>query len=745
MKWFQNGNIILLIFLHLIFLQSKGQQSDEFQQHLIFLQQLDNPEEIPEFFHQIRLNWKNLSLDTLSYQANQLISHCKEDPLKEIWAHRIYAIALSDDQKEFTMAMEQYNQLLEKSRLFGNDFLYAEALVITGQFYDSNLLYEKALKFYYQTIEFAIYKQGLNKLVSQSFHLAGSLNYKVYNYRQSIDDFNSFIEIMLKEDQVTSLDRFELMNAYNTIGLAYKLLNEYEKAIEEFNKSLEVAIETENNFWIGLIHGNIGLTYLKLKKYDLAESFLLMQLENRTQAQQIGGDVYLDLIDLYLELDNMKMVETYFDSLNHLNVEWDLPYTFRKLRQEGEIFFKKADYQKSASTLLEAMEKRDALYSREEAERLSRIKAISETLRFQEEAEQLAKQNLLQQQEINNKNIAIVTGMLLLGFSLIIGFILFRVNSRIKKQRNKIHEQSQLLIKKGAEINKQNKALQANQERLNHQNKELVNALNQLKETKSQLVHSEKMASIGVLTAGLAHELNNPINYIKSGVLGLKKSLDILLQTNKIYDTIDESNYKEKLREIEEFKTQYQFEKVVALLEKIPDNIVSGTKKTSQIIKGLDAVSNKEKGKIELYNLTEGIETNLKLVSKRLGKNIEVIKQLNSTPKIPSYFNTIDQVLLNILLNAIQAIPEKGKIWITTETKGKNVLIAIKDNGRGMNEEVKNQIFLPFYTTKEVGQGTGLGLYISHEIIKAHKGSIEVISQNGEGTEFIICLPLNGQ
>jgi len=167
-----------------------------------------------------------------------------------------------------------------------------------------------------------------------------------------------------------------------------------------------------------------------------------------------------------------------------------------------------------------------------------------------------------------------------------------------------------------------------------------------------------------------------------------------------------------------------------------------GAKRTADIVKGLRNFSRMDEGVKKLSDINAGIQSTLVMLKNEIKNRIEVELVLGDIPKLLCYSGKINQALLNLLSNAKDAISGKGKIRVETKCDSDNVYISIKDNGVGMSEEVKNKIFEPFFTTKDVGKGTGLGLSITYGIIEDHKGKIEVKSEEGEGTEFFITLPI---
>lgn len=286
-------------------------------------------------------------------------------------------------------------------------------------------------------------------------------------------------------------------------------------------------------------------------------------------------------------------------------------------------------------------------------------------------------------------------------------------------------------------------------EELEEKNVELAVTLNDLKETQSQLLMVEKMASLGQLTAGIAHEINNPINFVSANIRPLKMDIADLLDVLDKYDHIkhDDQTLKTKLEEIDNFKEQIDIDYVKNEINTLLAGIEDGAKRTSEIVKGLKNFSHLDEGEIKLANVNSGIESTLVLLRSSIPENITVEMKLGELPLIECYPGKLNQVIMNILNNAIQAM-EKHKdvsihrLRIDSYLKDEQVHICIEDTGIGMTKEVKDKIFDPFFTTKDVGEGTGLGMSIAFGIIESHQGVIEIDSTPGVGTKVTLKLPL---
>ena len=274
-----------------------------------------------------------------------------------------------------------------------------------------------------------------------------------------------------------------------------------------------------------------------------------------------------------------------------------------------------------------------------------------------------------------------------------------------------------------------------------------------LKEAESHLVNAEKMASIGQLTAGISHEINNPINFVVSNIKPLKRDMnEILMVLEKYNDITDGVNLKEKLKNINDLKEKLDLNYTIQEINLLLTGIADGANRTAEIVKGLRYFSHIDNDALTQCDVHVGIDSTLSILTNNITNgNINIIKNYGGFSQIECYPGKLNQVFMNIINNAIHAVLDKkysgaqGTIVITTKLVGNNVEISIKDNGIGIPKKDLRKVFEPFYTTKEVGKGTGLGLSIVYGIINSHNGRIDIISKENEGAEFIITLPIKPQ
>lgn len=283
------------------------------------------------------------------------------------------------------------------------------------------------------------------------------------------------------------------------------------------------------------------------------------------------------------------------------------------------------------------------------------------------------------------------------------------------------------------------------------QSTENVNDMNvRLQANQQQLVQSEKMASLGQLAAGVAHEINNPIGYITSNLGTLCEYLDTLNILVAEYSTLTMAMQKGRrdkamsaLKKVHSLRKQDDIDFILEDVKVLLNESIEGTRRVRDIVVNLKSFARLDEAVQKSADLNECLESTVKIVWNELKYKCSLNKDLNPIPQINCYPGQLNQVFMNLLVNASHAIDKKGEITIHTHAEGNCVVIRISDNGSGIPEENRARLFDPFFTTKPVGKGTGLGLSISHGIIQKHNGTISVESEVGKGSAFTIQLPVD--
>jgi signal transduction histidine kinase len=281
---------------------------------------------------------------------------------------------------------------------------------------------------------------------------------------------------------------------------------------------------------------------------------------------------------------------------------------------------------------------------------------------------------------------------------------------------------------------------------LNKQNNQLERSNQELHETQQQLVQAEKMASVGQLAAGVAHEINNPIGFVSSNLSSLKEYTETYRQLgHQVLELINSDSPEIQTEAKQALLKLLNSEDLVFINEDTKDLLdesIDGLERVKNIVKDLKQFSRADSDEKQWFDINDCVTTTLNMVSNELKYHCHIEKNLNHLPDVLINIGKISQVLTNLLINAGQAISDKGQITITTEQQGNNVVVSIADNGSGIDTENLSKLFDPFFTTKAEGVGTGLGLSISYGIIQEHGGDITVTSELKKGSCFKITLPI---
>jgi PAS domain S-box-containing protein len=306
--------------------------------------------------------------------------------------------------------------------------------------------------------------------------------------------------------------------------------------------------------------------------------------------------------------------------------------------------------------------------------------------------------------------------------------------------------------KRNDEIQSLNQDLENLSSELINKNKKLENALENLERTQAQMVQSEKMASIGQLAAGVAHEINNPTSFVSSNLKSLTDYQDEMNRLIEGYRSLKEAlqalpagqlpeAVSALVKQVENIESDIDIEFILEDIGELIGDCREGTERIKKIVEDLKNFAHPGEEKMSETDINAGLESTLNVVNNELKYKATVVKEFGNLPVVSGFPQQLNQVFMNILVNAGQAIEKSGEIRIKTDLVDDMVEVRISDTGCGIPEEHRSRIFDPFFTTKEVGKGTGLGMNIAFSIVKKHKGNIRVESAVGKGTTFIIRLP----
>jgi len=518
----------------------------------------------------------------------------------------------------------------------------------------------------------------------------------VYHYNESIKIFRAIG------------DSSDLAITISNLGTLYwKKLNEPDSALllEQAAESIYVQKKEENR--LGGVYGIMGASYLS-KHNDslgLAYAYKAIPIDKKNDAQSFLAAVYRWLADFYVQKNNKDSSLYYARMAANIHISvfpMDLGDDFRNLARSYELNNKLDSAYKYQGIALATY---DSLYQ-------LRIKGLTGFQQLSFNQQQQLQQLETDKAAVQNR-IRMYTLFAGLGVALLISFFLYR-NSRQQKKANLL--------------------LQEQKQETDEQKQKAESALEELKSTQAQLIQSEKMASLGELTAGIAHEIQNPLNFVNN-----------FSEINK--ELIEELRAEWDNRQVQE--------EIMNDIEQNTEKIIHHGKRADSIIKGMLQHSRASTGKRELTNINALVDESLRLSyhglrAKDKAFNAAINASFDeSIGKINIIPQDISRVLLNLFNNAFYAVNEKKAklngtfeptVSVCTKKENGKVEIVVKDNGNGIPPNIINKIFQPFFTTKPTGQGTGLGLSLSYDIIKAHGGEIKVESTEGEGTTFVISL-----
>ncbi len=561
----------------------------------------------------------------------------------------------------------------------------------------------------------------------------------------------------------SSQNRLDSLN--QRIALTQNVLNQKQNEIAEQEKIISekesIIIKQQRRFFILLI-ALIGITLtlaFAFWAYNIKRKLnikLEQQVQKRTNELNLSREHYQRLFEhspvAMFELD-LSLLLNY---LNTSGISLDLKQTSgqnlpKDRLLEGLKFIKVTNVNNAALQLLNFESKEDATanyvktYSEESILTLVEIyKALIERRQFSEyEGVRMSK---------NGKKLFVIQKWIVLpGYSHNYSRVLLSMAdiTRLKEYENELTRHrdhlEEIVNERTKEIVQLNDQLKESNNELMIRTDELEQTIQMLEEAQKKLVQQEKMASLGMLTAGIAHEINNPINFISGSQQAMGPLLNELWEHLNLYREKALKYAPQSIAHELEPHTGNQVEELYSTMKLMLRNIETGIERTTGIIKSLKAFVQTDSKEYRAVSVPETVADVLTMLRGNYKDRIEVIQQYDpNLPKVRCYANQLHQVMMNLVANAIDAIPGKGKIEISTHyySSSKSIAIKVKDSGVGIAPKILEKIFDPFFTTKEEGKGTGLGLYITYNIIKSLNGDIEVNSSPGSGAEFTITLPV---
>lgn len=595
-----------------------------------------------------------------------------------------------------------------------------KALEISKELKDDRGLAEGQLQlgFYYRHLGFLtiasehvlaaakIYKRVDPKGASRAYSDAAIISFRSGNYRQCITEQWESIETYNSIDpmQRDVADQFNIMNGYNTLGLAYTELSMPDSALWCLNVADSLSQERQqqkiwsNTLWTALIGGNKASVYMQQKRYTQAYPLLRRDYDEMMRQSDRGliNSAAFHLVEYYIAIGQKDSVRAIMKRISSwADAKRDIRY-WKTLSQATAL---EGDFKTSQAALLRAIELQDSSNARSEATNISRLRAIYGFDDLSENIKQLSYDVTRNRERLQMQWIIFSVSFLTLS---VVAIMYFIFNRRTKVQLKIIEQQK---------------------EEISFQNTLLKQTLTELNNTQNQLVESAKLSVLGQMTSGIAHEINNPLNFISGGVQALDYLLSPILEKAK-----------------NDPKNQHE----VSEVQELTKTINNGVSRASKIIASLRSLTSPqvETGRI---SVVEPMEATLDLMAQRLrSESVSIVKEYAATnPWIEGNVSELGQVFTNLIDNAIYAMKDKPekRLELTIRNREDSVVIKIVDSGSGIPPSVVDKVLNPFFTTKPVGEGTGLGLSISYSIVKKYGGVMTFQNTGQGGAEFSISFP----
>jgi len=582
-------------------------------------------------------------------------------------------------QGNFPKALEYYHKALKLYEEIGDKKNANNCMNNIGLIHKKQGDYTEALEYYQRALQINEELNNKAGIADCFIHIANIFS-KQGNYLKALEFLEKSLE-MAEE----SGDKLGTSVCLNNIGDIYSEQGNYTQGLEYYQKALQIKKDIGDKSGICLSYLNIGEIYLRTNQFNKALEYSLKSLKIANELELLDDqkDIHYQLSEIYAFTRNYKYAYENYVKYKILN---DSIFNEENIKEIAGLEYQ-YKYEKEKQAIELDQQKKDAVL----------------------------KEEVKRQKTVRNSFIIGFIFMFLLVTVVVYSLIQKRRANRILTSRKKeIENKNEELHQQNEEIHLLNEELSSANDQLYAQREELKVTLNRLKETQSQLVQTEKMASVGILTSGIAHEINNPLNFIQGGKLAIE-------------------NY------VNEHMKDHSSE-----LSPLLEMVETGIKRATGIVHSLNRFSRKSVSNTEECDMHSIIDNCLVMLNSQIKNKIGINKEYTDFPHVMfGNDERLHQVIMNILINAIQAIEEKGSISIITNVEKEKLLIQISDSGSGISVENINKVTDPFFTTKDPGKGTGLGLSIAYSIIKEHKGTIVFNSEINKGTTVTISFPLN--
>ncbi|HVG17380.1 MAG TPA: ATP-binding protein [Chitinophagaceae bacterium] len=659
------------------------------------------------------LTWSSLSGIVAQEQkvADSLVLIYQQNTLTDTAKLRLLRSLSFNEMRDLTLGLKYAEELISLAEQTGNERYQRMGYFLKGTKNRSLGNLDEALDDYFKSA--AIAKKSKHPTSEGESYGAIADIYSVgKNHHNAMLYYNKSIAMLRQSN-----DSISLASAITNAGDEYLNIKKYDSALLYFNEAKSIFDYAGYKTGIGYSLGNIGMVYASMGRSDLGEKNINEAIHILEEAQDYYPicDYLLSMADIYIDKKNDQSALSYALRSSRLAQQYGLK------EQVANASLKLSElYERAGDISTAFMHYKRHIAARDSVNNVLTVQKMADLRTNHEVSQKQIEVNLLNQQKRNEKNLT-VSLSIILGLTVIILAILLRNNQNKQKAY---------------------KVLNLQKQETDEQKAKAEDALVELQVTQKQLIQSAKMASLGELTAGIAHEIQNPLNFVNNFS---ELSVEQLHELREM--TVD------KLSEGDKIDADDILNNLENNLKKINDH----GKRAESIVKGMLQHSRASTGKKEPTQINVLADEYLRLSYQGLRAKDKDFKASFTSHFDDSIGNLdlvpqdIGRVLLNLYNNAFYSVKEKTKqlngtyepqVRVTTKRTGDKVELKVKDNGTGISQKVLDKIFQPFFTTKPSGQGTGLGLSLSYDVIKAHGGDIKVETKEGEFAEFIIQLPL---
>ena len=709
MKWLFSWGFLLFITCLL-----SGQEPIK-DSLLLLAEATTDPEEQVSIYNLLAAELRNKQPDTAQMYVENALELARSGGFKKQEVRALHTLGvLTHNKGMYREAIDLFHQGLNLRRTFGDSLGVADDYQGLGNSHRRLGELSKALSYQLRCLELRKKYGGSLKKVAYALTNIGNIYYSNEEFEKAIEKYEEAIPHYRKLGSL-----YDMGLLYNNLFASHYAQGAYEKGLPYLEEALAINDSLGNVIQTAVNLANLAEVYIQLERHD--EAFpkaaraiaLFESIQDETYIQPalvIMGKLHRHRNNHEEAIAHLERALGYALKKNHLDQIHEIYRVLSETYAERENYQAALEAQKLAESYKDSL---DAMASRRE---LNEIKTQYET-------EQIERENdLLLLDQARRKR---TTRLLIFG---VVGLILLVLISLWALRQRKQAYQSLQLQKNATESLLEEKG----------------QLLEDLKTTQLHLLQSEKMASIGQLTAGIAHELNNPIGFVSTNAVALKQDVVELRQLINQVRQLKQNPSPEAMEKTIEVYKELDVEFLDQELVELVESIIRGTERTRDIVTSLRTFSRNTTEEFVPSDIHEGLESTLTILNSQLEVDVQVHKEYGQIPMVRGQITKLNQVFLNILNNAIQALKGKGEIFIKTWSENEEtVIISIRDTGTGMTKAVQKRIFEPFFTTKDIGEGTGLGLSISYSIIEQHGGRIEVQSEPEQGTEFRIILPIN--